>query len=463
MKPQRPLFWHQGLFLQPQHFQQFDIFTSVANGAALHHGNPWFWGVNKVIIDEHALQNRTITLTEGEFVFPDTSFVSIPENGIALSRQIDSSRTEPHKPFMVYAGIRKMNLSGTNVCHEQAPELLYQSGSRYCLDESDSECADLHDNGAPGQVLRMKYVVRIFFDFEREAIGDYSLLPLGYLEFDGEHFVKYNEYSPPVFNIAASPLLMRITRGIADQMLSVCRQLEQYKVPRENLRQLNDQSYFVYMLGLMVLNRYVPLLYHHLSSPSCHPFQIYGILRQIIGELSSFTDRFGCLADLPDGTRQISEYDHIDAARCFERVSEVIVSLIRLLITGPENSISLQKDKDGAFSATIPLSAFENVAHYYLIIRTSEKLDRIIASLHDIIKISSREAIAALISRSLPGLPVSYTDVPPPGIPRRADTFCFSINVNHQQWMEIQKSHSICIYWDSAPQDISFELVIMRS
>jgi len=27
MKPAKPVLWHQGLFLQPQHFQQFDLYV----------------------------------------------------------------------------------------------------------------------------------------------------------------------------------------------------------------------------------------------------------------------------------------------------------------------------------------------------------------------------------------------------------------------------------------------------
>jgi type VI secretion system protein ImpJ len=268
---------------------------------------------------------------------------------------------------------------------------------------------------------------------------------------------------PPALTLASSPVLLRSARTIADQLLGASRKLEQYKIPRENITTQNSQEYYIYMLGLLILNRYVPLLYHSLSSPSCHPYDYFGLLRQIIGELSSFTDRHGCLADLPDGTRLLSDYNHADISRCYNQAAEVISILIRSLMTGPENTISFNHDPDGGYSAVIPLSTFEHSPRFYLQIRTSEKLERIVSSLRDSIKVGSRETITDLVARSLPGLPLDYVQAPPPGIPRRNDTHCFCIDPFHEQWIEIRKSRTICIYWDRAPADTFFEMVVIRT
>jgi type VI secretion system protein ImpJ len=257
--------------------------------------------------------------------------------------------------------------------------------------------------------------------------------------------------------------LVRQARSIADQMLSTCRQLEQFKVPRETMKVQNDPAYIVYMLSLMTLNRSIPLLYHNLSAPVSHPFTVYGLLKQIIGELSSFTDRFGCLADLPDGTRLLPDYNHGEAAHCFEKAAGIINMLLRLLVTGPENTIVLERDDAGGYSATIPLEAFENVAKYYLVIRTAENRERLFLAMRNIIKISSRESVAHLIARALPGLPVNFMEVPPPGIARRADSYCFHLDHTNELWFEIQRNRSICLYWDKAPADVRVEMVIMRS
>ena len=463
MKPSKPLFWHQGLFLQPQHFQQNDLNNSTQTGPLLNYGHSWFWGICSLTFNDQALADNIITISQGEFLFPDGTWVSVPETARFISRRIDSSQIEPHKPFLVYTGIRHLDQSGSNVSHEQAPELLDQTGVRFSIDPQDFSCPDLHDKGTASEVKRLNYVVKLFLENEKEHCGDYSLIPLARLEYNGEKFVRYSQYAPPAVTVSASPLLTRISRAVADQMLAACRQLEQYKIPRDSLKGQSDPAYFIYMLGLMILNRYIPVLFHQLASPSCHPFVLYGLLRQIIGELSSFTDRFGCLADLPDGTRLLPEYDHMDAARCYEKASELISSLIRMLITGPENTVVLNRGEDGGFSAAIPLTMFESAVSSYLLLRTSEMTERVLTAMKDLVKIGSRESVADLIARSLPGLPAQYMQIPPPGIPRRADTHCFILDINHEQWHIIQQNRSICVYWDTAPSDAGFELIIIRS
>jgi type VI secretion system protein ImpJ len=134
-----------------------------------------------------------------------------------------------------------------------------------------------------------------------------------------------------------------------------------------------------------------------------------------------------------------------------------------MLITGPENTVVLARGEDGGFSASIPLSAFESAVSYYLLVRTGEMAERVVNGMRDLAKIGSRESVAELIARSIPGLPAQHLSVPPPGIPRRADTHCFVLDLQHEQWLAVQQNRSICVYWDSAPADAAFELVIMRS
>ena len=67
----RPLFWHQGLFLQPQHFQLSDLHARSLLAPFLEFGLPHFWGVGETEIQKMALENRTFNPLRGEFIFPD--------------------------------------------------------------------------------------------------------------------------------------------------------------------------------------------------------------------------------------------------------------------------------------------------------------------------------------------------------------------------------------------------------
>ena len=66
----------------------------------------------------------------------------------------------------------------------------------------------------------------------------------------------------------------------------------------------------VYILALRSVNRYVPLLHHYTETPNVHPWIIYAALRQLVGELSSFSERVNALREFSDYDSRLSRYDH---------------------------------------------------------------------------------------------------------------------------------------------------------
>ena len=65
MNMNRPLYWNQGLLLQPHHFQQQDMHFRSLLDPYQRYVQPYLWGVGKLEIQESALGNRTFSLTGG--------------------------------------------------------------------------------------------------------------------------------------------------------------------------------------------------------------------------------------------------------------------------------------------------------------------------------------------------------------------------------------------------------------
>ena len=79
----RPLFWHQGLFLQPQHLQLADLHMQSLMTPVYRYLCPHPWGVGEAEIQTAALDNRSFNLLSGNFIFPDMTYVSVPETGLS--------------------------------------------------------------------------------------------------------------------------------------------------------------------------------------------------------------------------------------------------------------------------------------------------------------------------------------------------------------------------------------------
>ncbi|MCE5248689.1 type VI secretion system baseplate subunit TssK, partial [bacterium] len=245
------------------------------------------------------------------------------------------------------------------------------------------------------------------------------------------------------------------------QVLARCRKLEEYKSPREMQTSGFDSTYIVYLFALRSLNRYVPLLFHVTESEHAHPWVVYGIIRQLIGELSTFTDRIDSLGRLMDGTPLLPKYNHDDLRSCFEEAQTLIGELLSSITIGPENIIHLIR-KDDHFKAQIPVESFESRNIFYLVVMTAEKQSKVLDVMKHIAKVSSFEQMPTLVGRALPGISLEYSLIPPPGLPTRPNALYFKLDQSHSQWVEIQKSQNICLYWQKAPKDTKAEIIVLR-
>src|ERR1035437_8840179 len=115
MNVQRPVFWNQGILLQPQHFQLLERNCQGLFSPYQKYLEPHFWGVGAMALQKSALGTRTFILQDGEFLFPDGTFVSLAENGCVDNRTFDEAWVEGGKPFTVFLGLKKWCESGDNV------------------------------------------------------------------------------------------------------------------------------------------------------------------------------------------------------------------------------------------------------------------------------------------------------------------------------------------------------------
>src|SRR4051812_11346366 len=75
--------WTEGMFLQPQHFQQHDRFTEYQLRQRLASTSGHAWGFTAVSVDEAALALGKLSVNSAQGVLPDGVAFSIPGNDAA--------------------------------------------------------------------------------------------------------------------------------------------------------------------------------------------------------------------------------------------------------------------------------------------------------------------------------------------------------------------------------------------
>ena len=460
-EPRKPIFWYQGLFLQPQHFQQTDLFTQSLLSPLRQYLQPYFWGVCKMKVNESSLRENTFEVSEGQFIFQDGTWVSLSGNARVKPRSFKDAWKEQGAPFTVYLGLRKWSDIRNNVTVLTGRDFPSDLDTRLVCGPAADEVGDLYQQGQVTQVKLLDYGLRLFWETEIEEAGEYHLLAVARLEFNGQSVVLSQEFVPPAVTMAASENLLTITKNLRDLVSSRCRLLEAYKNPKVFLSSEIPASYLHFFLALRSLNRYIPLLCHITEVSDLHPWNVYGLLRQLVGELSSFSERVDALGKVQDGTELLPLYDHENLGTCFRDAQLLIDEILDSLFIGMENIIHLTRDGD-YFRAKIPADLFESRYMYYLQVKTGESSGKIIDMAEHVVKLGCDEEIGVLMKRALPGVHLEPLRDPAPGLARRPDVLYFKVDSSSRYWYDIQKSYGICLYWKDAPEDMAADLIIIK-
>lgn len=457
----KPIFWYQGLFLQPQHFQLADLYHQSLLTPLNKYVHPYFWGISQIEIDEGALENRSLVILGGEFVFPDGTYVVLPANATIEQRSFKEAWSDVGRPLKAYLGLRKMDPLAENVT--VLPNLENVSGvtTRFVSTVDPSEAKDLYHEGPPAQIKYLLYLPKIFWESEKDELSEYELIPFAQLEMQGDKIVLSRRFIPPSLKMDASNVLYRIVKDISDKVVARCRQLEEYKNPGEIQSSDFEISYSFFLLALRSLSRYVPTLLHLLETRNVHPWNVYGVLGQIIGELSTFSKKISVTEETKDGTNVIPAYDHSDLWLCFSTVQILIGQLLDEITVGPYSIIRLVYEAPN-FVGKIDTNILQGNNTYYLVVRTEADSKFVIDAMRTAAKLSTLDNMTVLVSRALPGIDLKYVQFPPPEMPRRANSICFQIDITSTQWEDVKRTQDIALNWDASPKDLNAEIVVLR-
>ncbi|MGD9368086.1 MAG: type VI secretion system baseplate subunit TssK [Desulfobacteraceae bacterium] len=458
--PGKPIFWHEGLFLQPHHFQWQDLYLQSMIEPLNRYLVPSLWGTGKLVVHTEALSNFVFNVINGEFRFRDMTHAVFPGNAVLESRNFEKAWKDKGKPFNVYLGIRKLSPNGKNVSDPLNYESYSMVPTRYTADSETENLPDFYEGTEPLAIERLRYVLKLLWEEEKSAVGDYEVLHIARLENQNGHIVLSPVFIPPALSIFSSNVLVGCVKSISELITATSNRLEASKKERGVHTAEFGTKDMVFLLTLRTLNRFSPVLRHMLGSGHCvHPWSVYGVFCQLIGELSTFSSKINLVRIRKDDPYYLPGYDHEELSRCFLRAIKIMTKLMGDIAADPEYIAQFKYD-GSEYKLKLPPKMLKGRKRYYLVIETTADRKKVVTELESMAKLSSPEYLGLLIAQSLPGIEVSHVKHPPPELPSRSMGIYFIINHQSRLWQKVLEEKSLALSWDTRPEDAKIELMV---
>ncbi|TVR00703.1 MAG: type VI secretion system baseplate subunit TssK [Desulfovibrionales bacterium] len=457
-----PIYWHQGLFLQPQHFQILNQQFSETLAPLVTNLIPYFWGVAGLKVNDAALAAGRFELAEIMVLLPTTAQVlHVPGNAVCGGRQLVMESIPVDGSLTVYVGLRAMRPGEPNVTVAESLSQMVAAPTRLAVPVEPESVPDGYGDGPPAQIRRMSYVLNVVFENELDQAGDLDLVPIARLTREGDRAALDATFVPPCLTLSGSAALAALLKELRDRVLGKARQLEGYK----NLSGGVNTEFTLLLMALRTLSRFAARLDHAVENHCLSPWNAYGMLRELVAELSVFSLDISALGENWQDERLVPDYAHTDLGRCFRGVRDVIVSLLEGISAGPR-FVTRFEFKDPSWTAEIPnqiLAETRTSGGEYWLVLHSELMDpqTMRESASQMLKLSATSAMGSLLVRALPGIPLAASDSPPAGMPRRHGAIYFRIGRESPLWSEIEKNGSIALHWTEAPEDLDAQLAVL--
>jgi len=419
--------WSEGMFLRPQHFQQHDRYIETLMRECCENVQSYGWGVSQLKIDQRQLAMGKFALAECRGIFPDGTPFNLPVDDdlptpIEIAGDVQNS--------VVYLAFPVRLEGSIEIDSDEKPNNL----ARYHAQEIEVKDHNSNSNETATVVVG-KLNCRLMLEHQ-ERSGFICIGVARVIESRvDKNIILDDDYIAPAINCLAISRIRDFIKEISGLLHTRGEALagRASEAGRGGVAEISD------FLLLQVINRVEPLFAHLLHIPTLHPEQLYRLVIQLAGELSTYSKASKRPLALPP-------YDHEDLAKTFSYVMEEIRDCLSMVLEQNAIPIPLTPPKYGTRAAKIPDYNLLNDAFFVLAVNAQISTEQLRNRFPAQVKIGPVEQIQQLVRSALPGITVHSLPVAPRQIPYHAGFSYFELNKQGELWKQMYKSGGFAIH-----------------
>jgi type VI secretion system protein ImpJ len=441
--------WKEGMFLQPQHFQQAEryIFNTMNNRMAVY--QPFFYGTFDIDIDRDALVNNLFTLTRCSGVLPDGSSFSIPrEDGAPASRSFTDHFTHDQQFLDVFIGLPLIAEGKPNVS-----SAVSEAHHNYRFRSKMAGIADDVFGTQRKEIELGGYNFQILFG--GESLDNFASIQIARLRRNANGQISLQDsYIQPLLQIGGSRFLMVQIRGLLEMLMAKCSTLAQGRRQVEGgFAEFSTSEETAFRL-LETLATYTPMLNYHLEVPFAHPFDIYSLLMMFGGALSTFSSEVTM--------KEFPKYDHHQLSLTFGNLIRIIRIVLDADISAGCVNIPIEQINQATYIGKVSDERLFSNAKFFFGVSAKIPEKELIIGVLQRIKMCSRDRLDLLISSAMPGLQMMHTVHPPEGLSTKPGFIYFTLDQQGQFWEGIKNTGSISFYFPNNFPELQVEMMALK-
>ena len=406
--------WSEGMFLQPQHFQQHDRFLQTCIELRAGNLRPYAWGFSELRIDEQQLALGKLALLSCRAVLPDGTTLNLPADD-DLPLPIDIPADTRNALVVLALPVRRHGIP------ETGNEMTLDNFARYRTHDTEVRDSNGQDNMALMQVGKL----RLRLALEAEVVNAYTCLGIArVIERQPDNRVVLDpEYCVPCLDFKVAPRLV----AFVDELVGMLHQRGDAIAARLNQPGVTGAAEIADFLMLQLINRVEPLALHMSKETGLHPEELYRAVVQIAGEMATF-------ANSNKRPREYPIYQHDKLRESFAPIIEDLRKYLSIVMDSHAVSIKLEERQHGIRVAMVPDTELLKSAAFVLAVSANLAAEVVRSGFPQHVKIGPIEKIRDLVNLQLPGIGLRPLPVAPRQLPFHAGFTYFELDRGSEFW-----------------------------
>ena len=449
----KSLYWNQGLFLKPQHFQQLDSYTSALSNLYSKVRTGQGSGISELKFNVSALLTGMLYVEKLQCILEDGTLVSFPGNCQIAPLTIDVNDVDDNGKLEVYIGLAPISIEQDNLVNNANPKARF-------LQAEDIIKKDLFDSNEQATLTRLELNLHLLTKSHIQASDGLHLVKLAEVVVNDDGYGLSNQFVPKAMLLTGAESLINMVKTTKQELVGRYKQLQ--RISSFELGLISSTNNLSVGLAMMSISNHIAKFEQLQEDTTSTPSDVYLAYRQLISQLSMFSNEISVVGESVNDELAMMAFNPNNLTECFTKATKLTNKLLNELTIEPELLVNLDPQGASKFVAALSDKFLDINSRIYMRIRSKEDLTQQLNSMLNYLKVGADGQVDVYLKRALPGVELSYVIKKPQGVAMVPNSYYFDLDRQSYQWQKIVEMKRIGVIWNDCPEDVCIELIAVQ-